>query len=210
MNNQSSFDKIDEYFSSEEDKNKMYLMYLFLALAIGYAIYTSIMPMAEKYFKSSKSANTTLTNNLNKEKSFVATNTKASIDKKRTDIVNLKAKHTRIKETNIYVDKKIRELSYLLFDDKNWANFLDSITTTAKEFDIKVEAIRNNINELSSQKIQQILSVEVKLRGSYHGMVKFINSLEESTLIVDIHNIKLEGKENVEGLVNIAVWGMKY
>ena len=42
-------------------------------------------------------------------------------------------------------------------------------------------------------------------------MVKFLNAIEESQLVVDVSDIQLEQpKENVEGSFKIAVWGMKY
>lgn len=210
MSNPSTLDKIDEQFSNEEDKGKMYIMYIVVAGLIGYLIFTSIIPQADSYFKQNEQRNRKLTSDLISEKNYLARNTKQTINTKRGDLANANRRYDEIKKTNIYVDKKIRELSYLLFDDKNWANFLDSIATTAKKFNIEVKAIRNGINELTPQKIEQILNVEVKLRGSYHSIVKFINALEESMLIVDVYDIKLEGKESIEGLVNIAVWGMKY
>lgn len=209
-NNPSSLDKLDEYFSEEEDKNKMYLMYILVAGLVGYVIFTSFMPTAESYFKSNKQRNTKLTSNLASENRYLARNTKATITARKNELDSARARLERTRNTNVYVDRKIRELSYLLFDDKNWANFLDSITTTAKKYDVKIITIKNNINKLTPQKIEQILSVEVELKGNYHGIVKFLNSLEESMLIVDVHNIKLEGKNTIEGLVNIAVWGMKY
>lgn len=185
-------------------------MYILVAGLVGYVIFTSFMPTAESYFKSNKQRNTKLTSNLASENRYLARNTKATITARKNELDSARARLERTRNTNVYVDRKIRELSYLLFDDKNWANFLDSITTTAKKYDVKIITIKNNINKLTPQKIEQILSVEVELKGNYHGIVKFLNSLEESMLIVDVHNIKLEGKNTIEGLVNIAVWGMKY
>ncbi len=215
MNNQGIFGKLDESFAQEQDKNKMYIIFVSIAILVGYIIFDSVNPIATDYLSTSLTNNQTLTSNLNKEKAYLQ-----SVQRngdKQWAIKNIKReiqletkKYNEVKDTNSYIDKKIRELSYLLFDDKNWANFLDSISETAKKFNVKVLKIKNKINKITKNKPQQILNLEVSLKGNYHGVVKFINALEESVLIVDIYNIKLEGKSSVEGVINIAVWGLKY
>ncbi len=218
MNNQSIFDKIDTSFSGEENKSKMYLVFGSIAALIGWVMFTTFEPMGQEYLDSATAKNNTLTNNLNADRAFMAENTnpndpndkKWKINKKKQEIAGYVNQYNEYKNTNIYIAKRLKELSYLLFDDKNWANFLDSISETAKKYNVKINEIKSKINKLERNKPQQILSVEVDLQGDYHGVVKFINSLEESLLIVDISDIDLEGKEDVQGIVKIGVWGMKY
>lgn len=41
--------------------------------------------------------------------------------------------------------------------------------------------------------------------------MKFINAIEESELVVDIYDFNCTAShKNIEGQLNIAVWGMKY
>lgn len=70
--------------------------------------------------------------------------------------------------------------------------------------------IENKINEPSIQKIEQILNLKVEFNGSFVNSMKFINAIEESELVVDIYELSFKGVKNIEGQVNIAVWGMKY
>jgi len=40
--------------------------------------------------------------------------------------------------------------------------------------------------------------------------LKFINTLEQSELVVDIHHLKIDAKENLNTDLNISVWGITY
>ena len=133
------------------------------------------------------------------------------IQKVQSEIDNSKVLLERTVLTNAYVDEKLKELSYLLFNDENWAKFLNSITQLAKQYAIDIKVIENKINEPSIQKIEQILNLKVNFNGNFHNTMKFINAIEESELVVDIYDFNCTAShKNIEGQLNIAVWGMKY
>jgi Tfp pilus assembly protein PilO len=111
---------------------------------------------------------------------------------------------------NSYVDNKLKELSYLLFNDKNWANFLDSIAFVAKNNKINIKSIENQFTKLDLQKIDKVLNVTISFSGSFQDILNFINTLEESELVVDVYDMELKSSETLDGKLNIAVWGMKY
>jgi len=54
------------------------------------------------------------------------------------------------------------------------------------------------------------LNLRVDFKGNFKNIMKFINAIEESKLVVDIYEINLESKSGLNGYINIAVWGMKY
>ncbi len=133
------------------------------------------------------------------------------IEKVQHDIDASKVLLERTVLTNAYVDGKLKELSYLLFNDENWAKFLNSITQLAKNYSIDIKVIENKINEPSIQKIEQILNLKVNFQGNFYNTMKFMNAIEESELVVDIYDFNCTaGTKNLEGQLNIAVWGMKY
>lgn len=132
------------------------------------------------------------------------------IKKVKNDIDNTKVVLEKTTFTNAYVDEKLKELSYLLFNDENWARFLNSVTQLAQKYAVNIKVIENKINEPSIQKIEQILNLKVEFNGSFVNSMKFINAIEESELVVDIYELSFKGVKNIEGQVNIAVWGMKY
>ncbi len=210
MKKQNIFERIDAHF--EGKKQSEVVMFGFLVgIIIAFLIYMYLFPIAQSYFDDGVSRNQDITTKLLNEKEYLRQVKEGNVVANlKTDISNTKLRLEKVRETNAYVDKRLRELSYLLFNDKNWAKFLDSISEIAQKNKVKILRLQSNINEPSVNKIEQILNVTVDVKGKYHGIMKFINSLEESMLIVDINKIELLGKKLINGQINIAVWGMKY
>ncbi len=217
MSDQGMFDKIDKNFSGAENRSKMFLIFGGFAALVAWVIYSGMEQPATDYMNNAVSKNKSLTDKLISDKNYIrqmscnSDNKRCEIEKREKKITRYTALYNDAKDKNNYVDKKIKELSYLLFDNKNWAKFLDRVSTQARKYNVKIVNIKSQINKLSAEKKpQQILNVDVELKGSYHSIVKFINALEESLIIVDIHGINLKDKEIIEGAIKIAVWGMKY
>ncbi len=214
MNKQSAFEKTDAYFDGKK-KNEIYIMVLMFMLIIGFLIWYTAFPVSQSFFNNQKAENQKITSVLSKEADYLSSKTVKGdenyyIKKLSRDIRKNKQKLVSIKKLNSYIDNKLKELSYLLFNNKNWARFLDSISEIARKNNVKVMKITNHINEPNFKKVEQILNVHVTLNGSYHGIINFINTLEESMLIVDVYNIELNRKKDIEGMIDIAIWGIKY
>lgn len=210
MKRQNIFEKIDEYFEGKK-QTEILLMGVVVGAVFAFIVYLYAFPISKKYYKTNLNNNKSITTQLRDEESFVRTTKNGNvIGNMENEIRVLTNNLNNAKDTNNYVNKRLRELSYLLFDNKNWAKFLDSISTVAQKYNVKVLKIANAINEPDAKKIEQILNVDVEVSGKYHGIMKFINTLEESMLIVDVYDIELLGKKEIEGKINIAVWGMKY
>jgi hypothetical protein len=55
------------------------------------------------------------------------------------------------------------------------------------------------------------VEIDIKSKANFTSMLKFLNEIEESQLVIDVHGIELaKPKGKVEGTFKIAVWGMKY
>lgn len=210
MKKQNTFEKIDEYFAGKK-KSEILLTSLVIGASLAFLVYMYVFPMSKKYHTSSLNSNKAISTQLNEEENFVKATKNGNVIGGLENEIRILTNNLNIaKDTNTYVNTRLRELSYLLFDDKNWAKFLDSISTIAQKHNVKVLKIANTINKPNPKKVEQILNVDVEVVGKFHGIMKLINTLEESMLIVDVNNIKLVGKNEIEGKIKIAVWGMKY
>lgn len=214
MKQQGTFEKIDEFFEGKK-QSEVYMYILMAVLIIVFLVWWFIFPMSKSYFLSKQRENKNITKKLNVEKQYLREKTVNGDDKYFVKQLNRqiqteKQRLVAIQKTNTYIDEKLKELSYLLFNNKNWAKFLDSISEVASKYNVKIIKIANEVNEPDFQKVEQILNVHVNLLGSFHGVMNFINALEESMLIVDVYNIKLDGKKSIHSSIDIAVWGMKY
>ena len=214
MSGPSIFDKIDNNLKVKKS-SELSLIFLMVFVTIGFVIYSSVFPVTEKMLKQTKSAHKSIQSKLSQEIAYLNSVTrngdKNFIVKKMTREVNKQKKLLEeTKYANAYVDKKLKELSYLLFNDKNWAKFLDSITFKAQKYGIEIELISNKFFEPNLQEIKQVLTVHINFNGKFRNILKFINELEESELVVDINNLKLKSSDTIDTTLDIAVWGMKY
>lgn len=208
------FNKIDEYFKDKKPSEVALIGFMFIAL-IGFLIFTYLFAPSEKYLKTNQNNLNSITNKLNQENQYLASmkvgnDQQFYVKKLEKEIAQQKQQLTNAKKLNNYVDNKLKELSYLLFNDKNWANFLDRISALAQKYNLEIIEISNEFNKPNIQKIEQVLNIHVKTNGNYHSTMKFINAIEESQLIVDIHKINIQSDKTIETNMDIAVWGMKY
>lgn len=210
----SLLDKIDLYFQGKKS-SETYLIFTMVFALIGFIFYSYLFPVTEKMLNQSMRNAKEVEKKLKDEQTYLASvsrdgDEKFFIKKVKSDIENAKLLLEKTTYTNAYVDNKLKELSYLLFNDENWAKFLHSITQLAQKYSVRIKVIENKMNEPSIQKIEQILTLKVDFSGSFANTMKFMNAIEESELVVDIYELNCSGQKNIEGQFNIAVWGMKY
>jgi len=214
MNGPSTFDKIDNYLKNKKS-SELSLIFFMVFAAIGFVIYSSLFPVTEKILKHTKNSHKSIQSKLSQENAYLNSVTRNGdrnfvIKKMSQDVNNQKSLLESTKYANAYVDTKLKELSYLLFNDENWSKFLDSIAYIGQKYGIEVFLISNSFFEPNLQEIKQVLTVKIDFSGEFKNIMKFINELEESKLVVDINNIKLESSDTITGSLDIAVWGMKY
>ena len=187
------FDKIDNYLKDKKGSETSILFFL-LFVIVGFLSYSYIYPITDAKLKQTSRLAKDMDKKLLDETSYIRSISKDIdeafvIKKVKQDIETSKLLLEKTTFTNAYVDNKLKELSYLLFNDENWAKFLNSITRLAQEYNIDIKLIENKINEPSIQKIEQILNLKVDFNGHFTNSVKFINALEESELVVDVYEL---------------------
>ena len=215
MNSIDSFlDKIDLFFKGKKS-SEIYLIFAMVFVLVGFLFYSYLFPITEKMLDQSSRSAKDVQRKLHDEQAYLASVSRDGdptflIKKVKSDIENSKLLLEKTIYMNDYVDNKLKDLSYLLFNDENWAKFLNSITQLAQKYSVHIKVIENKINEPSLQKIEQILTLKVAFNGSFANTMKYMNAIEESELVVDIYELNCTGQSNIEGQFNIAVWGMKY
>ncbi|WP_457592788.1 type 4a pilus biogenesis protein PilO [Hydrogenimonas sp.] len=206
-------EKLDNYFE-EKKESEFYLMVLAVVAVFGLISYTYLIPITEKELKKDLKIQKQLESKIRAEKSYLASVTvngdqRFKIKKLQGEISRLKTRYSDLKEINEYSDYQIQTLSELLFNEKNWAKFLDSIALKAKKNNIDISLISNKfINNKDS--FGHVLEIGVDCEGSYKNMIRFMNEIEESELVVDIYNIHLESDKNINANFKVSVWGINY
>ena len=216
MNNSidTFLNRVDLFFQGKKE-SEVYLIFAMLFAIIAFISYSYLSPITDTILKRTIRNANEVEKKLRDEQAYLASVSRDGdstflIKKVKSDIENSKILFEKTSNTNLYIDTKLKELSYLLFNNENWAKFLDSITQLAQKYSVRIKVIESKINEPTLQKIEQILNLKVNFNGPFTNTMKFMNAIEESELVVDIYELNCTGKKNIEGEFNIAVWGMKY
>lgn len=206
-------EKIDNYLSSKKPSEQK-IIYFSIFLILFVLSYQYLFPYTEKIVKRSENQKKDIQAKINEDKNFIASIT-VNGDKEyiikalQNDIKNLKRKFTNLKHNNEYLDFQIHTLSNLLYNEKNWAKFLDSIATKAKKHNIDINFISNEFVK-NSENFGHVLEIEIGCNGEFKNIIGFINSIEQSELVVDIYGMDLTSKADIETNLKVSVWGINY
>ncbi len=213
MRKPTLLEKIDDFLS---DKKPSEQKIIFFSIFIVFFVisYQYLFPYTKKMVKKSESQKRDMLSKINEDKNFIASITvngdkEFIIKSLQAEIAKLKKKFVNIKHQNEYLDFQIHTLSNLLYNEKNWAKFLDSIASKAKKHNIDINFIRNEFVK-NSKNFGHVLEIEIDCNGEFRNIIGFINSIEQSELVVDIYGMELTGKADIETNIKVSVWGINY
>jgi len=207
INIESYLHRIDSAFKqkSKKDIKLTYLMIIGSIFAFAYLFWDS---SADK-FLTSNSKITTLQTKINVDKTFIQANTEAVIINLDHEIKKVQVDLAKIKDQNAYIKSKIETISSLIYDEQKWGKYINSIASHAKKYNIKILKFSNKYTT-SSESFGHMLDLEINLTGNYKNTLKFINSLEQSDLVIDIHNLDIKAQNRLNTNLQISVWGITY
>ena len=215
MKKDNTLTKIDNYFDEKKpsEVTMMLIVAFFLSVAIAYY---AVIPYAQNYYDDSIRENDQITKDLNKVNSYLSTVSQGSdrnfmINQKQNELMQQQNKLADAQNMNQYFDNKLKELSYLIFNEQSWADFLDNLAFLANKNNVKITKIINTFKEPNAQKIDQVLDINISVDGDYRDIISYINAIEESKLVVDVNNIDINSTNGkLKGNMGIYIWGMKY
>ncbi len=211
INNSKSISfQVDDYFSKQSSTNQK-LLYGVGALVAGYIAWSLVSPITQSALDETKRSLKSMQQKLKKTNEYLASHSDAKLRKLKQTIAAKKRQYDNVIYKISYVDNKLNELNYLLFNDESWANFVDKISELGKKYSVDIKEINNRFYDPSFKKISHVVEVDVKSKAKVKDMIKFLNAIEESQLVIDVNNIKMQKPgEGIESEFKIAVWGMKY
>ena len=219
MKKDNTLVKIDNYFDGKKPSEDTLMLIMALVLS-GVIAYYAVIQYAQDYYDNSMSTNSQTTDQLNKVNAYldsVSQNNDRNndrnfkINQKQNELKQRQNELANAKNMNQYFDNKLRELSYLIFNEQSWVDFLDSLALLANKNNVKITKIVNTFKEPNAQKIEQILDINVSVDGNYKDIIGYINAIEESKLVVDVNGIDINSTDGkLKGNMGIYIWGMKY
>lgn len=210
LNKKDIFSQIDAFFYAKK-ASEVSMFYLIAALLIGYVVYEFVYFQTDKQLTDTENKIVQLKQKRNAERNYLAQNTPQKLASLQKIVKQKKQKFDDTLYKISYVDNTLTELSYLLFDDENWAKFVDNISALAKKYHVEIKEIGNKFYNPTFQKITHVVEIDVVSRAKFTNLMKFINAIEESPLVIDINGIEMQKPDDkLLSSFKIAVWGMKY
>ena len=107
---------------------------------------------------------------------------------------------------------KLRDSAYVTFNQERWAAFLDNLSKNAETDNVKIYSIESEQKSIQGNEPQEVLKVTMDIEGKFNNVLKYINDIEESVVVVDVNGLDINATKDskVGGKLKISVWGMEY
>ncbi len=198
--------KIDNAMN-QKSKKDLYLVYVLIIFSIIGVSYLTLFDSSKALFDQEHSKVERLQQKLNVDNQYLAANTLVKVAQLDKDISNLKKKYMVYKDYNDYIKYQIEQISSLFYDEQTWGEYIDSISENAKKYNVKILNFSNKY-ATNSTTFGHVLDIKIKTEGSYKNTLKFINSLEQSFLVVDLHEFSMKAEDKLYSDLTISVWGI--
>lgn len=208
MNLEDILGDIDKSFA-EKQPQEVYMTYAMVAAIFIAASYLLLWDSAELGFKKTEKEVVEIQKKITDHSNYLKWNPESKIVSLKAQTVKLKQDFVTLKDQSEYIKFKIEQISSLYYDEQAWGQFIDSISENAKKYGVKLNYLSNSFSN-DKNTFGHVLDIGVKVNGNFHRTMKFINSLEQSFLVVDIHNVDLLASQTVDSELKISVWGITY
>ena len=199
---------IDRSFSQKNERERMLIFGMIAAALFGIS-YLLFWESSEKEYQAVKVESEKSLTRLNVDKQYMAAHPESEIQKIANDISVINDKTKVVRNDNEYIEFKIEQISELYYNEAIWGKYIDSIAENAKKYKIKLKTLSNQFSTDQS-KFGHVLDIQVSASGNYRNMYKFINSMEKSDLVIDIHDFNISASKTLDIDVNSSVWGITH
>ncbi|QOP45420.1 hypothetical protein [Sulfurimonas paralvinellae] len=200
--------KIDNFFKGKEQK-EIYMTYGMIVAGIFAFAYLFFWDSSFESFERTRANVMRLEKQIASDKQYLQRNPEAKITQLEREIKKINNEIAMHKKNNAYIKSRIETISSLIYDERAWGEYLDSITTNAQKYHVKINNLTNKYSKVGSS-FGHILDITVDAEGNFKNTIKFINSLEQSDLVVDIHDFDIKAEDDLTSKFKISVWGIKY
>ena len=200
--------KIDSIFKdkSQKDTYMTYAMIVVIVFAFSYLLFWD---SSFEEFEETRAKVVALDKKIADDKTYLQANPESKVASLEKEIVEINKKMLNHKDNNAYIKSKIETISSLIYDERAWGEYLYSISKNAQKYNVKINNLTNRYSD-NNTSFGHILDITVKSTSNYKNTLKFINSLEQSELVVDLHHLDINASNKLMTDLNISVWGITY
>jgi len=213
---EDKLEELDVYFAPKKESEK-WMLILGVAGIIAYLGYSMLLPYTEELYNTSERSKKRIQKSINDNNTYLRSITKNGdrdffIKKFDHDITTKKQQITNLNDRIKFIDGNLEKLSDMLFNQKSWSRFLNSITQKAEIHNVDLDYIDNKYAD-NNGSFGHVLEIGIGAVGSYKDVVKFMNELEQNVLVTDIFETKFALDDNSSDLkadIHISVWGINH
>ncbi len=209
INIEDYLQSIDASFKdkSQKDVYMTYIMIFGLIFAFSYLLFWESSQVG---FEEKNEQITSISSKINIDKMYLQRNPESKITLLEREIKKFEAELVLQRDNNAYIKSKIETISSLIYDERTWGEYLHSISTNARKYNIKIIDFTNRYGK-NNTSFGHLLDITLNTTSrSYKNTLKFINALEQSDLVVDIHDLNIKAENTLETELLISVWGITY
>jgi Tfp pilus assembly protein PilO len=164
---------------------------------------------AERGYNDAQAASLAVQDKINADRQYLLMHPESEIVRLDQQITELNSKYAALTSENAYIKAEIEKIPELYYDQETWGQFIDSIAEKAKVNKIKLNFFANRL-AMDKTKFGHVLNIEIEAEGNYQNMVTFMNAIEKSRLVVDLHDLGLSAGKKLSLDLNLSVWGITY
>jgi len=213
---EDKLEQLDIYFAPKKESEK-WLLILGVAGIIAYLGYSLLLPYTEELYNDSERNKKKIEKSIVDNQTYLNSITRGGdrnyfVKKFDNDIKNKNKKIIQTNDKITFIDSNLEKLSDMLFNQKSWSIFLNTITEKAEIHNVDLSYISNNYAD-SNGSFGHVLEVGLGTSGNYKNIVKFMNELEQNVLVTDIYETKLALENNssdIQADIHISVWGINH
>lgn len=197
---------IDQALSLKSERDKM-MMFIMIFASLSAFSYLLFWESSEASFKASHEKAIEMESALTNDKNYLEANPVERIAQIEQETVAIQMEEQHYIQYNAYIKDQLEQISSLYYDEKVWGAYLDSVSKYARAYNVKLLAFGNTLTTDNSA-FGHVLDINIKAEGPYKNTLKFINALEQSYLVVDLHDMNMTEEKKLTSDLNISVWGI--
>ncbi len=200
--------KIDANFKDKSQKD-IYMTYILVFSMIFSFSYLLFWDSSEAEFQTKLKQVKSKEKQIIDDNRYLQQNTLAKVSSIENEIQTAQKKTILLKDNNQYIKHKIEDISFLIYDEQTWGEYLHSISKHAQSNNVKIINFSNHYTE-NKTSFGHVLDINVQIQAKYNDTLNFINSLEQSKLVIDLHSLNIVASQKLDSNLTISVWGITY
>jgi hypothetical protein len=200
--------QIDQAFAEKEEK-EVYMLFALIAGGLVFLSYYFLWDSSKTGYDKALTESKALEKKIIDDQRYLQSHPEMMITQIEQQTKVIEGQFIEFQDANAYIKHQIEQISELYYDEQSWGHYIDSITENAKKYGIKLEYFNNKFAE-NKEAFGHVLDINVKGYGSFHNLMRYVNSLEQSFLVVDIHTMEISTEDRLRADLKISVWGINY